>query len=114
VLGLFFITLVILAILLWRKRKYLKSNPSASQSEVGTMDNRHWVTNWLRSTPADAKAPTVTTDETPMTPYEDGEYSMPEVGGTQVHEMMGTYSFPCNLTLLSPALSPIYIIISVE
>lgn len=91
VLGLFFITLVILAILLWRRRKYMKSNPSASQSEVGTMDNRHWVTNWLRSTPADAKAPTVTTDETPMTPYEDGEDSMPEVGGTQVHEMMGLF-----------------------
>jgi len=91
VLGLFFITLVILAILLWRRRKYMNSNSGGAQSEAGTMDNRHWVTNWLRSTPADVKAPTVTTDETPMTPYEDGEtYSMPEVGGTQVHEMMDT------------------------
>jgi hypothetical protein len=92
VLGLFFITLVILAILLWRRRKYLKSNPSASQSEAGTLDNRHWVSNWLRTTPVDAKAPTVTTDDTPMTPYEDAPY-MPEVAGTQVHEMMGKFLF---------------------
>lgn len=90
VLGLFFVTLVVLGILLWRRRKYLKSNPSASQSEAGTLDNRHWVTNWLRTTPADAKAPTVTTDDTPMTPYEDMPY-MPEVAGTQVHEMMGKF-----------------------
>jgi len=93
VLGLFFITLVILAVLLWRRRRYLKSNPSASQSESGTMDNRFWVTNWLRTTPVDAKAPTVTTDDTPMTPYEDHPPYMPEVGGTQVHEMMGNSPF---------------------
>jgi hypothetical protein len=94
VLSLFFITLVILGTLLWRRRKYLRSNPTGTQSEAGTMDNRHWVTNWLARTPADAKAPTVTTDETPMTPYEDLPYNVPEVGGTQVHEMMGIPSFP--------------------
>jgi len=54
------------------------------------MDNRFWVSNWLRATPADAKAPTITTDETPMTPYEDERPYMQEVGGTQVHEMMDT------------------------
>lgn len=100
VLGLFFITLVILAFLLWRRRKYLRSNPTAS-SESGTMDNRHWVTNWLRSTPADAKAPTVTTDDTPMTPYEDTVAYMPEVAGTQVHEMDG--GFPFHSLLPSPS-----------
>ena len=108
VLGLFFVTLLVLAFLLWRRRKYLKSNTGGTQSEVGTMDNRHWVANWLRSTPADAKAPTVTTDDTPMTPYEDGEYGsvgdrgpVQEVAGTQVHEMMGTAP-PCPLPLPIP------------
>jgi hypothetical protein len=90
VLGLFFITLVILAFLLYRRRKFLRLNNGTNPSEAGTMDNRFWVSNWLRATPADAKAPTVTTDETPMTPYDDERPYMQEVGGTQVHEMMGT------------------------
>ena len=60
------------------------------------MDNRGLVARWLRSTPADAKAPTVTTDETPSSPYdEDNPYMpmMPEIGGGQVHEMMGASLF---------------------
>ena len=89
VLGLFFITVVILAFLLYRRRKFLKLNNGTNPSEAGTMDNRFWVSNWLRATPVDAKAPTMTTDETPMTPYEDEHPDLPEVGGTQVHEMMG-------------------------
>ncbi len=33
-------------------------------SENGTMDNRRWVTSWLRATPVDVKAPeTVTTSD---------------------------------------------------
>lgn len=97
VLGLFFVTIVILAILLWHRRRYLRSNPSASQSEAGTMNNRHWVANWLRSTPADAKAPTVTTDDTPMTPYEDMPFDTPEAGSTQVHELMGMFLLSLSL-----------------
>jgi hypothetical protein len=97
VLGLFFVTLLILAFLLYRRRKFLRINGGTNPSEVGTMDNRGWVSNWLRTTPAaaDGKAPTVTTDETPMTPYEDERPYMQEVGGTQVHELMGRH-------LLSP------------
>ena len=90
VLGLFFITLIILAFLLYRRRKFLRLNNSTNPSENGTMNNHFWVSNWLRATPADAKAPTITTDETPMTPYEDERPNTHEVGGTQVHEMMGT------------------------
>lgn len=75
VLGLFFITLIILAILLWRRRKYLRSSNGA-QSEAGTMDNRRWVDRWLSGTPSgagpiDTKAPTITTDDTPMSPYDE-------------------------------------------
>ncbi|KAK0118301.1 hypothetical protein ONS95_012595 [Cadophora gregata] len=89
VLGLFFITLIILAILLWRRRKLLRSS-TGTQSEAGTMDNRRWVTSWLRATPADAKAPTVTTDDTVSSPYEDERPNVPEMAGVQVHEMMDT------------------------
>ena len=96
VLGLFFITLIILAVLLWRRRKYAKSNGTGTQSEAGTMDSRFWVANWLRGTPnIDTKAPTVTTDQTdetyPTSPYdyENDRPDMQEVAGTQVHEMMG-------------------------
>lgn len=89
VLGLIFILLLITAILLWRRRRLLSSR-IGTQSEAGTLDNRFWVSNWLRGTPADAKAPTVTTDETPASPYEEELRTyMPEVAGTQVHEMMG-------------------------
>jgi hypothetical protein len=92
ILGLFFITLVILAILLWRRRRLLRMNRTTTGSEAATMDNRFWVTSWLRSTPADAKAPTMTTDETPITVDEYGmPYVLPEAGGAQVHEMMGTF-----------------------
>ncbi|KAH7391537.1 hypothetical protein BKA64DRAFT_107644 [Cadophora sp. MPI-SDFR-AT-0126] len=89
VLGLFFITLIILAILLWRRRKLLRSS-TGTQSEAGTMDNRRWVTSWLRATPADAKAPTVTTDDTVSSPYEEERPNVPEMAGVQVHEMMDT------------------------
>lgn len=90
VLGLFFITILILTFLLYRRRNFLKFNSTNHPRETGTEDNRFWVSNWLRATPpADAKSPTVTSDETPMNPYEDEGPGMQEVGGEQVHEMMG-------------------------
>ncbi|TVY40202.1 Kelch repeat-containing protein [Lachnellula occidentalis] len=102
VLGLFFVTLLVLAFLLWRRRRIFKQNGTATQSEAGTLDNRRWVTNWLRATPVDAKAPTVTTDDTPSSPYEEDVSSrtdrtdVPEMGDSQVHEMMDT-SMPTEL-----------------
>jgi hypothetical protein len=90
ILGLVFITCLVVAIMLYRRRKILRVSGTGTQSEMGTMDNRRWVTSWLRGTPADTKAPTVTTDETPSSPYdEDRPYMPPEIGGRQVHEMMG-------------------------
>lgn len=100
VLGLFLITLIVLGILLWRRRKtYLQSQQA--QSENGTMDNRFWVTNWIRGTTQDHKAATVTTDDTEGTqssPYDDNytdtnRSDVQEVSGTQVHEMMGMLPF---------------------
>lgn len=94
VLGLFFITLLVLAFLLWRRRKLFKQSTNGAQSEAGTMDNRRWVTNWLRATPVDAKAPTVTTDDSPSSPYEEdvSRTDVPEMADSQVHEMMGMFS----------------------
>lgn len=88
VLGLFFITLIILAILLWRRRKLLRSS-AGTQSEAGTMDHRRGVISWLRATPADAKAPTITTDDTVSSPYEEESPDLPEMAGVQVHELGG-------------------------
>jgi hypothetical protein len=75
-----------------RLRKFRASDET--QSDAGTMDNRRWVMSWLRSTPADAKAPTVTTDDTPTSPYDDDRPYLPEMGEGQVHEMMGMYPCP--------------------
>jgi hypothetical protein len=99
VLGLIFISLLVLAFVLWRKRRYFKANGTQTQSEAGTMDNNRWIANWLRGQPAvvaNEKAPTVTTDETPMTPTEEEEraYTVPhpapaEMAGVPIAEMAG-------------------------
>ena len=66
VLGLVFVTCVGVAILFWRRRKYLRRGPS----EDGTEDtNGHRILSWMRGQQSDAKAPTVTTEETaPVSP----------------------------------------------
>jgi hypothetical protein len=104
VLGLISISLLVLAFVLWRRRKYFKSSHGGT-SEAGTMDNRRWVTNWLRSTPVDAnaKAPTVTTDETnPISPAgyeEESAYTDPheagvaEIADNPVLEMEGKFIY---------------------
>jgi len=92
VLGLFVVTLLILAFILYRRRGVFGHSRGATQSELGTMDNRRWVSNWLRATPADVKAPTVTTEDTGNSdPYPEFPQlaAVPEVAGNQVHEMMG-------------------------
>ena len=93
ILGLVFVTILVVAIMLWRRRRLLSVMGTATQSENGTVDPRRGVLGWLRAVPADAKAPTVTTEETPSSPYDDeNPYMPPEIGGGQVHEMMGMSS----------------------
>lgn len=98
ILGLFFITIVILAWLLWRRRRIFKQSHGA-QSEAGTMDNRRWVSSWLQRTPVEGKAPTVTTEETTPIAYGGDEArsraaspnDMSEMSSeTQRFEMMDT------------------------
>jgi hypothetical protein len=76
---------VILGFLLWRRRRLLSTN----QSESGTMDTRFRVSKWLRGTPSDVKAPTVTTGDEPIASGFKYDLLMPEAAGVQVHEMMG-------------------------
>jgi hypothetical protein len=91
ILGLVFITVLVVGIMLWRRRRLLSVMGTATQSENGTVDPRRGVLGWLRAVPADAKAPTITTEETPSSPYDDeNPYMPPEIGGGQVHEMMDT------------------------
>jgi hypothetical protein len=98
VLGLAFITVLVLGVVLYCRRNLLKRNGTNGKSENGTMDNRNRIMSWVRGTPADAKALTVTTEETPISHYEEEERrDMQEVGGTQVHELMDT-SLPVELS----------------
>lgn len=97
VLGLFFLTLAIVAFLIWQRRHLFRNSAAGGQSENGTVDTRRWVTNWLRATPVDAKAPTVTTDETPISPYDQEdrvEPPMAEMHARQLYEMGGEFPSP--------------------
>ncbi|TGO84868.1 hypothetical protein BPOR_0456g00030 [Botrytis porri] len=98
VLGLFFITLLILGFIIYRRRKIFGLSRVDRQSEAGTLyENRRRTLRWLYSTPRDVKAPTVTTDETEVNAVSseaDTDHTrvfaaeMP--GDTQFHEMMDT------------------------
>lgn len=60
VLGLVFLTALLVAFCLWRKRRYLRRR---GQSEPTTEDNGSRILSWIRGQPTDHKAPTVTTSE---------------------------------------------------
>ena len=64
VLGLVFITALVVGILLYRRRKLLRRNGNPSMSEGGTDENGHRILSWIRGQDT-AKAPTVTTEDTP-------------------------------------------------
>lgn len=95
ILGLFFITLVVLGILLWRRRRYLSTHPNTGHSDSGTMNFQSRVSNWLRRTPSVVKSPTVTSTDEQITSgykYDFLHNQLPEAGGIQVHEMDDTSS----------------------
>ncbi|KAG4220242.1 hypothetical protein PC116_g31279 [Phytophthora cactorum] len=60
VLGLIFVTAVVVGVILYRKRKHLKKN---AVSEPSTDDNGTRILSWMRGQ-SDGKAPTITTDDT--------------------------------------------------
>ncbi|KAI0848366.1 hypothetical protein F5Y00DRAFT_92055 [Daldinia vernicosa] len=67
VLGLVFVTAVVVGIILYRRRKYLKKN----DSEPSTDENGNRILSWVQSQ-SNGKAPTVTTDDT-RTQYDELE-----------------------------------------
>jgi hypothetical protein len=93
VLGLVFISALIVFILLWRRRRYLRR----SGSVTATSDmNRYRILSWVRGN--ESKTPTVTSEETPSSPgYDETESAgaasphvlHAEAAGTQIYEMPG-------------------------
>ncbi|GKT45762.1 Kelch repeat-containing protein [Colletotrichum spaethianum] len=65
VLGLVFITAILVGFCLWRRRRILRrGNGTATQTD----DNGSRIISWIRGQPSEpAKAPTVTTEEAPST-----------------------------------------------
>jgi hypothetical protein len=109
VLGLVALSAVVVCILLIRRRKFLKHQ----ESVTGTSEaNRYRIMNWVRG--ADPKTGTVTSDETPSSPFADDMESnsgymghhppviISEAGGNQVHEMAGMLSLNLMSRLWTP------------
>ncbi|KAI9799472.1 MAG: hypothetical protein M1833_003994 [Piccolia ochrophora] len=63
VLGLVFVCTLLSCFVLWRRRKYLRRFPDASEAGSSSF-NRHRVMTWVQGTPP-TKAPTVTSDDQP-------------------------------------------------
>ena len=116
ILGLVFITALVVIFLLWRRRRIIKRGAysTASSDESG---NR--IVSWMRGQPAPSKAMTVTTTEDPTLAMDITERSTPAIGigryetpdhvtrhaemdssSQMIHEMPGKY-----LSLLSMLLS---------
>jgi hypothetical protein len=92
VLGLVFLTMVAVLILLWRRRRLLRRNGTAS--EAGTEDtNGNRIASWLRGQPTEVKTPTVTTSSEylPVNPSEDRtSISVSGAPPVSIAEMMDT------------------------
>lgn len=100
IFGLMFITLLVTGVFLYRRRKLLRRGGSVT--EFGTEDsNGNRIMSWIRGQPYENKAPTVTTDETPIT--SPGMESPPvlyhpamaqvhhEMADTQLAELPGSF-----------------------
>ncbi|KAI2473096.1 hypothetical protein F4781DRAFT_262285 [Annulohypoxylon bovei var. microspora] len=71
VLGLVFVTAVVVGIILYRRRKLLKRNPNG-QPPTDENGRKDVVASWIQNLQSNSKAPTVTTDDT-RTQYDDME-----------------------------------------
>lgn len=100
VLGLMFVTGIVVLFCLWRRRKYIRSR----SSEEGTEDPGSRILSWIKGQPAE-KAPTVTTSDDPPASPEISEVAKAtgtttpaapepparpaEMGDTQLVELAG-------------------------
>ena len=91
VLGLVFLTMVAVLILLWRRRRLLRRNGTAS--EAGTEDtNGNRIASWLRGQPTEVKTPTMT-NSSEYLPVSSTEVDSSINGGAppvSIAEMMDT------------------------
>lgn len=71
VLGLVFITAIVVAVLLYRRRRLLKGGGIGHSSHPDEQGNR--IISWIRGQSGSDKAPTVTTDDTPPPHIDDME-----------------------------------------
>ncbi|KUI57512.1 hypothetical protein VP1G_04800 [Cytospora mali] len=117
ILGLILVSFIVVGILVWRRRKYLKKNGGMSEM---TDENGHRILSWIRGQPTDNKAPTITTtDDLTRSPEPEhlGMYAphayQPqmqqqlyphEIGGTQLAELQDTSPFA---ELSDTALTPV-------
>jgi hypothetical protein len=92
VLGLGFITSLAVCFFLWRRRKVLRN---ATNSEAGTEENGYRILSWIRGqqSQADTKAPTVSTEDTPMSPQDMSQIHSPVPPTPRIihHEMADTH-----------------------
>ncbi|KAL6913381.1 hypothetical protein FSST1_011141 [Fusarium sambucinum] len=121
VLGLMLVTGILVVFCLWRRRRIFRNR----NSDYGTEDPGSRIRSWIRGQ-HNEKAPTVTTDETPVSPSTEmastaqvvglspspvgtpaNTSSPAEVADTQIHEMADTSRPP---ELHDTGLSPINII----
>ncbi|KAH6855680.1 hypothetical protein B0I37DRAFT_402400 [Chaetomium sp. MPI-CAGE-AT-0009] len=91
VLGLVFLTMVAVLILLWRRRRLLRRNGTAS--EAGTEDtNGNRIASWLRGQPTEVKTPTITNSSEYLAVSSEDRASVSVSGAPPVSiaEMMDT------------------------
>lgn len=92
IFGLMLVTAIAAAIIIWRRRRLLRNGAA---SESGTDENGNRILSWMRGQQSETKAPTVTTEDTPVSPEMDFGVPVPppvvhhEMADTQVAELMG-------------------------
>jgi hypothetical protein len=80
VLGLVFLSAIFVAVLLWRRRRYLKR--AGDDSLTGTSDaNRHRILSWVRGN--DGKAATVTSEDPSSTDFGDEGHGVAGANGAR-------------------------------
>lgn len=88
VLGLVFITAVVVLVMLYRRRKLLRKG---GMSERDTDENGNRILSWIRGQDSNGKAPTVTTsDDTPNMDEIDNRGAMPPYAHQQAYTQART------------------------
>lgn len=106
VLGLMFVTMIVVLALLWRRRRLFRRRASMSEAGMTEDSNKYRILSWMRgqSNP-DPKAPTVTSEDTTSSPgdLESSVGAAPPHPPPSMAEMMNTeIRAPVELMGMSP------------